>query len=358
MLSKGIAFAQMSGCSGDERVEAMADCLRKKTPQELLEQTNRLLATGKYGSATIFKPTTDGTFLTQDPRTLHVKSDISVPHKAKPTLISTTKDEGSLFLMMLWNRDLEGDKDITKSEYDFAIDGITNVWGNKDMRSLVDYAYRKQYLPDEHQKLRKMRDAAVEMWSDHLFVCPSEMWSQHMRDGTTYAFRFMHRTAGNPFPDWLGVIHGEELSYIFGLPLREGFASHLGGFTEAEVELAERVMGYYGELAHTGQLTNWQPYKSAPTMSTQMPGDYHYMELHANGTKLKRGLRYGHCQLLNELMPSMRELVSTCSSGPGAGGPGDQGDVDGWGMVGAGSIFANSPIMVFACMAAAVVRNI
>ena len=62
-----------------------------------------------------------------------------------------------------------------------------------------------------------------------------------------YLYLFEHRASNNPWPSWTGVLHGDEISYIFGEPLNDTF-----GFTEEEKQLSREMMTYWANFARTG----------------------------------------------------------------------------------------------------------
>lgn len=51
----------------------------------------------------------------------------------------------------------------------------------------------------------------------------------------------------NPWPRWTGVMHADEISYIFGEPLDPS-----KGYTTEEVNLSKRMMRYWANFAKTG----------------------------------------------------------------------------------------------------------
>lgn len=59
--------------------------------------------------------------------------------------------------------------------------------------------------------------------------------------------RFTQRTKANPWGDWMGVLHGDEIEYVFGHPLNSS-----GSHTVAEQGLSRKVMGYFSRFARTG----------------------------------------------------------------------------------------------------------
>lgn len=50
----------------------------------------------------------------------------------------------------------------------------------------------------------------------------------------------------------MGTVHGEDLPYIFGAPLVEGFSHFPSNYTKSEVALSEAVMIYWTNFARTG----------------------------------------------------------------------------------------------------------
>jgi len=55
------------------------------------------------------------------------------------------------------------------------------------------------------------------------------------------------RSRNNPWPRWTGVMHADEISYIFGEPLDSS-----KGYTHEEVQLSKRMMRYWANFAKMG----------------------------------------------------------------------------------------------------------
>ena len=62
-----------------------------------------------------------------------------------------------------------------------------------------------------------------------------------------YLYLFEHRSENNPWPSWTGVLHGDEIAYIFGEPLNEAF-----DYSEEEKQLSRDIMTYWANFARTG----------------------------------------------------------------------------------------------------------
>ena len=64
-----------------------------------------------------------------------------------------------------------------------------------------------------------------------------------------YLYQFGHRTENSPWPSWSGVMHGDEIAYIFGDPLRSRPSLV---YTEQERALARSMMELWANFAKTG----------------------------------------------------------------------------------------------------------
>lgn len=50
----------------------------------------------------------------------------------------------------------------------------------------------------------------------------------------------------------MGTVHGEDLPYVFGAPLVDGFSHFPRNYTKSEVALSEAVMIFWSNFARTG----------------------------------------------------------------------------------------------------------
>lgn len=50
----------------------------------------------------------------------------------------------------------------------------------------------------------------------------------------------------------MGTVHGEDLPYIFGAPLVDGFSHFPRNYTKSEVALSEALMIFWSNFARTG----------------------------------------------------------------------------------------------------------
>lgn len=76
-----------------------------------------------------------------------------------------------------------------------------------------------------------------------------------------YLYLFDHRASNLAWPEWMGVIHGYEIEFVFGLPLVKRL-----NYTRDEEKLSRRMMKYWANFARTG----WGHKKKLPMESGSM----------------------------------------------------------------------------------------
>lgn len=70
--------------------------------------------------------------------------------------------------------------------------------------------------------------------------------------GRCYFYVFDYQTKDGDYPQRMGTVHGEDLPYIFGAPLVDGFSHFPQNYTKSEMALSEAVMIYWTNFARTG----------------------------------------------------------------------------------------------------------
>lgn len=104
------------------------------------------------------------------------------------------------------------------------------------------------------------RDAAVSALSDAQYVAPllhtgDQVASQTVNDGESskvFFSVFDYQTKDGDYPQRMGTVHGEDLPFVFGAPLVEGFSHFPRNYTKSEVALSEAIMIYWSNFVKTG----------------------------------------------------------------------------------------------------------
>ncbi|XP_021920831.1 neuroligin-3-like isoform X3 [Zootermopsis nevadensis] len=128
------------------------------------------------------------------------------------------------------------------------------------------------------------RDATVAALSDAEFVAPlvqtGDLLSYRVLSnpgpGATKSFFYVfdYQTKDGDYPQRMGTVHGEELPYVFGAPLVDGFSHFPRNYTKSEVGLSEAVIIFFSSFARTGN-----------------PNEYHKQDAILAGSKERNRFR-------------------------------------------------------------------
>lgn len=138
------------------------------------------------------------------------------------------------------------------------------------------------------------------MLGDFLFTCNvNEFALAHSEHGAdTYYYMFSHRASQQTWPEWMGVLHGYEINFIFGEPYnRKQFK-----YTKEEQELSSRFMRFWANFARTGDpnhnpdnsyISDWPPYNSKTMEYINLTIESDYIQKGAR--RIGTGPRRKHC---------------------------------------------------------------
>lgn len=92
-------------------------------------------------------------------------------------------------------------------------------------------------------------DAIDKIVGDYNFLCHVNEFAQRYAEAGNgvYMYYFRQHSSISPWPKWMGVLHGDEIYFIFGEPLNQ-----LYNYTSKEVELSRRMMKYWANFAKFG----------------------------------------------------------------------------------------------------------
>ncbi|XP_035784425.1 neuroligin-4, X-linked-like isoform X1 [Anopheles albimanus] len=99
-----------------------------------------------------------------------------------------------------------------------------------------------------------IRDSTMEALSDGHTVAPSiKVAYLHARRGAkTYMFHFGYQSKESEYPQRLGSVRGEELPYIFGLPLVQGLPAFPQNYSRQDMGVNEAVLNFVTNFCKTG----------------------------------------------------------------------------------------------------------
>ena len=102
----------------------------------------------------------------------------------------------------------------------------------------------------------------------------------------------------------MGVLHGDEIDYVFGNPLNKSRR-----YTEDEAELSRRIISHYGNFARHGTPV----YNSSESWPLYNRNEPQYYIWNANIRGTGEGPRATQCAFWNEFVPMLRKKNRTGS---------------------------------------------
>lgn len=273
MRSEEFAITYL-GCTQTTDVRALVDCLRRIEPAKLVEE--QWVSRGILQFP--FLPVVDGTFLPESP-------ELMLEHrsfKPCPILIGFNRNEGSWFLVYeLGDRltventgrsprePLEiraGDaKVMPRDQFLLSVNSLffyfphyRHELNSSFARDAIAFQYTDwtATTQDDSNTNINALDSAI---GDSNFVCPLTRFAlAYAAAGyPVYMYNFSERYEASPWPQWMGVLHGDEILFMFGQVLREAPIVTSGGnwrltYSAAEKRLSRAMLRYWTNFAKTG----------------------------------------------------------------------------------------------------------
>ncbi|GLV41500.1 Neuroligin 2 [Carabus blaptoides fortunei] len=224
-------------------VEDIAPCLRSRSLQELLDirlEAPRFMPR--------FAPSLPVDDITADPA--------HAMEHASDTFIACD--------LMLGASTTESYNDFSASDIQY---GFEEDQRNRVIRTYIRNAYvyhlneifsavRNEYTDWEKpvQHPINIRDSTMEALSDGHTVSPLiKVAYVHARRGAkTYFFHFGYQTKDSEYPQRLGSVRGEDITYITGLPLVSGSPHFAHNFSRQDMGVAEALLNFFTNFAKTG----------------------------------------------------------------------------------------------------------
>lgn len=241
-------------------------------------------------------PTVDGEFLPRDPWEMLKDGDFSHIE----LMMGTNQDEGTFFILYDFIDYFKKDNPSFLPRAAF-LEIIDSIFGSQwPVSQLEKDAIIFQYTDWEHIDDGYLNQKMIgDVVGDFFFVCPCNYFAmQYAEHGNqVYYYYFNHRTSSNPWGDWMGVLHGDEIDYVFGNPLNQSRR-----YTEDEADLSRRIMKHYTHFAKYGnpvynKSENWPLYNR---------NEPQYFIWNGNIRGTGEGPRASACAFWNEFMPMLR----------------------------------------------------
>uniref|UniRef100_A0A8C5NFG1 Neuroligin-2-like n=1 Tax=Gouania willdenowi TaxID=441366 RepID=A0A8C5NFG1_GOUWI len=243
-------LAQKVGCTLEDMVE-LVDCLRRKSFRELVDQD---IQPARYHIA--FGPVVDGDVVPDDPEILmqFVSDKLHVTHGEflnYDILLGVNQGEGLKFV-----DDSEGEDGISSVSFDYTISNfVNNLYGYPDgkdiLRETIKFMYTDWADRDNSDMRRK---TLLALFTDHQWVAPAVATAKLYTEfqSPVYFYTFHHHCQTEARPEWADAAHGDEIPYVFGIPMVGATDLFPCNFSKNDVMLSAVVMTYWTNFAKTG----------------------------------------------------------------------------------------------------------
>lgn len=237
---RALRLAEAVDCPHDrKKLSETVDCLREKDAKVLVENEWGTLGICEFP----FVPVVDGAFLDETPQ----RSLATGRFKKTDILTGSNSEEGYYFIIYYLTELLRKEEGITVSREEFlqAVREL-NPYVNGAARQAIIFEYTDWNEPDNPHSNREALDKMV---GDYHFTCNVNEFAQRYAEegNNVYMYLYTHRSKSNPWPRWTGVMHGDEISYVFGEPLNPRL-----DFLEEEKQFSRRIMRYWANFARKG----------------------------------------------------------------------------------------------------------
>lgn len=243
-LDKAYALSKLVKCGGRETpVSSIAKCLRNVDAIKLSNLTWSVPDLSPIH--TPFMATVDGNFLSDLPSKLLSRGLM----KNTSILTGSNLHEGYFFLLQKFPQFSPADRVLNKTEFDMAAQNILRERSDA-VQETAKFEYLRTLSSSSQPPAPRYRELLQDILGDYLFVCPvvhtAEAFSKY---SSAYLYQFSHRTSANPWPTWMGVLHGYELDHVFGAPLA---SSGKHKYDSQEKDLSSKMIAYWTKFAKTG----------------------------------------------------------------------------------------------------------
>ncbi|XP_065097626.1 neuroligin-1 isoform X1 [Paramisgurnus dabryanus] len=235
-------LAKKVGCNLKDTVE-MVECLQKKHYKELVEQD---IQPARYHIA--FGPVIDGDVIPDDPQILMEQGEFL----NYDIMLGVNQGEGLKFVELI----VDNENGVQANDFDYAVSSfVDDLYGYPEGKDILRETIKFMYTDwaDRHNPETR-RKTLLALFTDHQWVAPAVATADlHSSFGSpTYFYAFYHHCQTEQVPPWADAAHGDEIPYVFGLPMMGPTELFPCNFSKNDVMLSAVVMTYWTNFAKTG----------------------------------------------------------------------------------------------------------
>ncbi|XP_030647137.1 neuroligin-1 isoform X2 [Chanos chanos] len=235
-------LAKKVGCNLKDSVD-LVECLQKKHYKELVEQD---IQPARYHIA--FGPVIDGDVIPDDPQILMEQGEFL----NYDIMLGVNQGEGLKFVELI----VDNENGVQANDFDYAVSSfVDDLYGYPEGKDILRETIKFMYTDwaDRHNPETR-RKTLLALFTDHQWVAPAVATADlHSSFGSpTYFYAFYHHCQTEQVPPWADAAHGDEIPYVFGLPMIGPTELFPCNFSKNDVMLSAVVMTYWTNFAKTG----------------------------------------------------------------------------------------------------------
>ncbi|KAK7889267.1 hypothetical protein WMY93_024827 [Mugilogobius chulae] len=235
-------LARKVGCNLEDTLELVA-CLQKKHYKELVDQD---IQPARYHIA--FGPVIDGDVIPDDPQILMEQGEFL----NYDIMLGVNQGEGLKFVELI----VDNENGVQANDFDYAVSSfVDDLYGYPEGKDILRETIKFMYTDwaDRHNPETR-RKTLLALFTDHQWVAPAVATADlHSSFGSpTYFYAFYHHCQTEQVPPWADAAHGDEIPYVFGLPMIGPTELFPCNFSKNDVMLSAVVMTYWTNFAKTG----------------------------------------------------------------------------------------------------------
>ncbi|XP_069033623.1 neuroligin-1 isoform X2 [Embiotoca jacksoni] len=235
-------LARKVGCNLEDTVE-LVTCLQRKHYKELVDQD---IQPARYHIA--FGPVIDGDVIPDDPQILMEQGEFL----NYDIMLGVNQGEGLKFVELI----VDNENGVQANDFDYAVSSfVDDLYGYPEGKDILRETIKFMYTDwaDRHNPETR-RKTLLALFTDHQWVAPAVATADlHSSFGSpTYFYAFYHHCQTEQVPPWADAAHGDEIPYVFGLPMIGPTELFPCNFSKNDVMLSAVVMTYWTNFAKTG----------------------------------------------------------------------------------------------------------
>lgn len=302
VINRSSCLVQILGCPLSPQAK-METCLQVARAKDIAAK--QFQVPGAAQEFFPFAPSVDGTFLPKSINEMLSTNDLP----KKDVLFGINQDEGTYFFPYIVPKFNLSEQGLISREQFLTLVPSSMSRAAKEAIEAVILHYSDWTDLDN---MAKNRDNLARLHADEMFVCPVKRFMQKysQKGAKIFLYWFDHRSSVNPWPEWMGVMHGYEIEFVFGMPLNATL-----GYTKSEVNMTKKFMKHWANFARTGNPgidgVAWPHFTSEKQ---------EYVTLNTRNPEVRKELRPQECHLWNTVVPKIQKLsdeLTACKTSDG-----------------------------------------